>query len=243
MQFAALGKAWKCSLQDYSVVEDTPSSDKPASSVGVLRLDRLRRSRRTGEETQVRFVNRTEAEVQLSWVDAAGKPGVMPRFPGERHEQHTFAGHVWIVTDNADAALAIFQATAEPGEAVVDGSQRPEVSDANEAERPRAGPAEAASPDGQWLASIRDYNVLLKSTSSDEQFALTRDGSEQDAYQPAFHWSPDGRKLVVHATDSRPEPRDLSDRIVSRRSVAAQAAHRALRQARRSHARRQAATV
>ena len=39
--------------------------------------------------------------------------------------------------------------------------------------------------------------MLLKSTSSDEQFALTRDGSEQDAYQPPFHWSPDGRKLVV----------------------------------------------
>ena len=138
MQFAALGKSWKCSLQDYSLVEDTPSSDTPASSVGVLRLDRLRRSRRTGEETQVRFVNRTEAEVQLSWVDAAGERRRYATIaPGERHEQHTFAGHVWIVTDSADAALAIFQATAEPGEAVVDGSQRPEVSDTDEAERPR----------------------------------------------------------------------------------------------------------
>ncbi len=55
----------------------------------------------------------------------------------------------------------------------------------------------AASPDGRWLAFIRDHNVFLKNTATDEELALTREGNEQDAYQPQFHWSPDSQKLVV----------------------------------------------
>ncbi len=137
MQFAALGKSWKCNLQDYSLAEEPASNDGPSPSVGVQRLERPRRSRRTGEETQVRFVNRTATEVQLSWIDTAGQRRHYATIaPGQQHEQHTFAGHVWIVTDAADAALGIFQATAEPGEAVVDGTQRPNMSDPDDAEKP-----------------------------------------------------------------------------------------------------------
>lgn len=58
---------------------------------------------------------------------------------------------------------------------------------------------EARSPDGQWFASVRDGNVLLRNAKTER--LLTDDGSDNVAWDIEGHgsdpWSPDGRWLFV----------------------------------------------
>jgi dipeptidyl aminopeptidase/acylaminoacyl peptidase len=55
-----------------------------------------------------------------------------------------------------------------------------------------------SSPDGAWEAFVRNYNVFLQSKTG-EQFPLSFDGSEDNAYVAAtFRWSPDSKRLAAY---------------------------------------------
>ncbi|MGH7223670.1 MAG: DPP IV N-terminal domain-containing protein, partial [Gemmataceae bacterium] len=58
-------------------------------------------------------------------------------------------------------------------------------------ERPRAG-----SPDGKWTAFVKDHNLHLRERDSGKEFALSKDGSADDAYTDRVYWAPDSKKLV-----------------------------------------------
>jgi len=171
---------------------------KPANAedTGVKVLDSVHRSRRTGEETSVRFVNRMAGKVELFWIDRSGdRQHYETIAAGEQHEQHTYEGHVWLVVDADGRPVAAFEATAERGLAVIDGSRRPTI--ARRKAPPSANRAASTSPDGCWRAFIRDHNVVVREAESEEEFALGTDGTADDPYEPRFHWSPDSKKLVV----------------------------------------------
>jgi len=54
------------------------------------------------------------------------------------------------------------------------------------------------SPDGKWEAFIQNYNVVIRSKENDEEFILSRDGSEGNYYTfSSLAWSPDSKKLAV----------------------------------------------
>ncbi|HUM04387.1 MAG TPA: DPP IV N-terminal domain-containing protein [Terriglobales bacterium] len=79
------------------------------------------------------------------------------------------------------------------------------------------------SPDGAWIAFVRDYNLWLRSTLSGQEVALTHDGEKDYDYAtelpegkflieqaskgvvpPAqVFWSPDSTRLVTYRMDSR----------------------------------------
>lgn len=79
------------------------------------------------------------------------------------------------------------------------------------------------SPDGRWQAFVRNHNLWIRSTTTQEEFALTHDGKKWDGYatplpslrlmvkqetqnvqQPAaVFWSPDSRKILTYRIDSR----------------------------------------
>jgi dipeptidyl aminopeptidase/acylaminoacyl peptidase len=55
-----------------------------------------------------------------------------------------------------------------------------------------------ASPDGQWVARIKNYNVYVRPKDGAE-FALSSDGSEGNYYTFAsIAWSPDSKKLAAY---------------------------------------------
>jgi dipeptidyl aminopeptidase/acylaminoacyl peptidase len=55
-----------------------------------------------------------------------------------------------------------------------------------------------SSPDGQWEAFIRNYNVGLRDKAKKAEFILSRDGSEGNYYTfESISWAPDSKKLVV----------------------------------------------
>jgi dipeptidyl aminopeptidase/acylaminoacyl peptidase len=56
-----------------------------------------------------------------------------------------------------------------------------------------------ASPDGNWLAWVENYNIRIGSKDGKEKVTLSQDGSEDNYY--AFHtivWSPDSKYLVAY---------------------------------------------
>jgi len=60
---------------------------------------------------------------------------------------------------------------------------------------------DANSPDGKMTAFVKDHNlhIRLKGDKSDkkESWALTRDGTEDNAYSGRVAWSPDSKKLAA----------------------------------------------
>ncbi len=85
---------------------------------------------------------------------------------------------------------------------------------------------ESLSPNGQWAAFVRDYNLYVRDVTTGTVVQLTRDGVAGDDYatplpdlrtlvaedvtngdnvqeRPAVFWSPDSTKLVTYRLDSR----------------------------------------
>jgi dipeptidyl-peptidase 4 len=193
-KFSALDKNWQCDLSSYELSEAKTLSPE-SSSVTVL--DRPRPSQGDGESTSIRFVNHTTAAVKLMWIDPAGARtsyGVIE--PDHDHEQHTYAGHVWLVLDGNDRPLGVFQATDKPGEAIIDAAAR--RSEYGRGSRGRRGSpnGRVQSPDGKWRAAIDDHNLVVHRVGSDDTISLTKDGTADDPYIPRFYWSPDSTHLV-----------------------------------------------
>lgn len=70
------------------------------------------------------------------------------------------------------------------------------------------------SPDEQWAAFIRDYNLWVRHMETGEEFSLTTDGVYRYGYatnsqgwfrsdRPVLHWSPDSRKIATYRLDER----------------------------------------
>jgi dipeptidyl-peptidase-4 len=69
-------------------------------------------------------------------------------------------------------------------------------------------PANNASPDGKWTASIKDDNVILKPKAGGDEVVLTKDGTKADGYDNRFYWSPDSSRLIAIKT-ARAETRKV----------------------------------
>lgn len=170
---------------------------------------RIRPSVRTGEETSITFINRLEAPVRLFWLAPEGERrpyGTLAA--GASRDQHTFAGHAWLVTNEAGKPLAVFEAADEGGDAVIDEKAGSREEPRRDGRRERPQPS-GRSPDGQWTASIQDHNVHLRKTDAGEEAtALTTDGSAEDAYGGRIRWSPNSKHFALLRT-VRPETRKV----------------------------------
>ncbi len=196
VRFTVFEEHWQWNSKTKELTETARGEAADAGDTGVKALDSVHRSRRTGEETWVRFDNRTKENVKLFWVDTSGDRKLYETIAaGQEHRQHTFEGHVWLVVDADGRPLAAFEATAEHGMAVIDGSKRPTIARRRGPQRGNRG--DSTSPDGCWQASIRDHNVFVENMKGDDEFALSNNGTEDDPYEPRIFWSPDSKKLVV----------------------------------------------
>ena len=83
---------------------------------------------------------------------------------------------------------------------------------------PEAESTEAkTSPDGKWEAFIKNFNVYMRAQNSEEEHALSYDGSEGNYYTfSSISWSPDSKQLaayrlergyhrVIHYVESSPD--------------------------------------
>src|SRR5215469_2623220 len=87
------------------------------------------------------------------------------------------------------------------------------------------GPRPSVSPDGRWVAFVREHNLFVSSTETGQEVQLTRDGerdydyasplpmvgaliSQEDSSERrprpvGVTWSPDSRRLLTYRIDSR----------------------------------------
>lgn len=188
-------RAWHLDLRTYEL---TPVEAGDVEEESLTSAPAPYPSRRTGQETTITFVNQTNDTLQVFWVDPEGnrRPyGTLA--PGESREQHTFGGHVWLIIGSRGGIVGVYEATDEPGTAIIRGQEaRRRNVPPRRAEQARAG---GLSPDGLKRAILRDHNVWLSDPADAEPVPLTTDGRPDDAYT-AIYWSPDSSRLVAVQT-------------------------------------------
>jgi dipeptidyl-peptidase-4 len=201
IRFAAFGKRYECDLETYIVRES--GKDRPAASLSAMAAPRA--SRRTGPETSITFVNRLQQPLDLFWIDTDGERHAYGNVAaGGEKEQHTFAGHVWLLTDAKKQPVAVFEATEQPGRAVVPGdgkkSDAPPSAPKKESKKLLPRPSGPDSPDGKYRVTFRDHNVVLRERDGGTEHVLTKEGTDKDSYGGAVYWSPDSTRVVVTRT-------------------------------------------
>ncbi|MHC4111249.1 MAG: DPP IV N-terminal domain-containing protein [Planctomycetota bacterium] len=190
--FRSQDKEWKCNLRNYKV-QEVSKEEQPTSSLSPDA--KLRPSIRSSNETSITFINRTKDDVDVYWVDYEGERRHYAKIEVDgQHEQHTYTGHVWLVTDEAGKTLAVFVATEDAGDAVVDEDA---IYKADVEDKPKPRRRRDRSPDGKWSALIKDYNLYVRKIENDEEIALSSDGTAEDAYSERVYWSPDSTKIVT----------------------------------------------
>lgn len=201
----ANNKYWICDLKTYTFSETAETASGASISEKCPPLERVpTASRRTGAETQLTFINKTEWELELIWIDSDGNHRSYGKIaPGATRAQHTFAGHSWLLINEKGEPIAAFEAIDEPAECVIDGKRRPQPAgnDRNRRAAPaRQQAADGVSPDKQYLAFIRENNLFLYNQSTKEELQLTTDGTPTNFYTDRFFWSPDSKYLITMRT-------------------------------------------
>jgi dipeptidyl aminopeptidase/acylaminoacyl peptidase len=108
----------------------------------------LRRTRRTGESSGLKFINQLDEDVELYWINQEGEH---TRYGGVRagseREQHTFDGHVWLITSRTGEHLAVVEGASQLQTFIIDGKG---ISKAK-AEAPKKPERGFRSPDGSCV--------------------------------------------------------------------------------------------
>jgi len=211
LAFHAGGRRRVISLDSYELKTDgekNGESSEKTSQTGRLPKDLPRASSRNGAETEIRFVNRTQGEVELFWLDRQGQRQSYGKLAaGARRAQHTFAGHVWLIVDADGKPLTGFVAEEKPLDAQI-GTPPADEPPAHQPPGPMPTPVPMApvtaprpfpadSPDKKWQASVKDHNVYLRDVEADEEHQLTDNGTEDDGYRDRIHWSPDSKHFIA----------------------------------------------
>jgi dipeptidyl-peptidase 4 len=192
------GQLWRCDLQTYTLQKLESSAENEPFLESETKP---RPSRRTGAETSITFVNRAPADLNIFWIDSDGgrRPYGVVR-AGDQRQQHTFAGHVWLLTDADGNTMGVFEATAEPGTATVPTTMKAPPARAAPPRQPRSRSAESNSPDGQWQAFFREHNLWTRDLNTNDEFALSADGTSDDEYSGRIYWSPDSKRVAALRT-------------------------------------------
>ncbi len=198
VEFQCNGKSWRYEIEK-SVLSEVSDAAESNGGECCRILQRIpSTSRRTGNEINLTFVNKTDTKVQLFWLSTEGERrnyGTIPA--GSRKEQHTFAGHIWLVVDENNKVIAAYEAPDEDCACTIDGKNPPSQRREPLRDDNRRPSRLDISPDGKYSAFVKDYNLYLRDESKKEEFKLTEDGTKENFYTTEFYWSPDSLKLLA----------------------------------------------
>ncbi|HWC58382.1 MAG TPA: DPP IV N-terminal domain-containing protein, partial [Verrucomicrobiae bacterium] len=211
------GSEWNLNLETYVATAIT----KNGANGNQLRAGKtIHPSGGSDEETTIHFVNRMDQEVNVFWLDqdAERQPyGTLK--PAEERDQHTFAGHVWLITAHNGDVVAVFDAGNQPGVAIIGATNAAPPVSRRGARAERSLPERIMSPDKRWEVFVRDFNIFLRDTRDGSEQQLTQDGNPDNGYTrtaeseravnmdfetrdpeqatPEVYWSPDSRHFVA----------------------------------------------
>ena len=149
-----------------------PEKEAPKSSAAKIEL---RKTTRTGEESGLKFINQLGADVDLFWINPQGEH---VRYGGIRagaeREQHTFDGHVWLITSHTGEHLAVIEAGPVVQTLIIDGKG---ISKAKKEPKPTNEAKGFRAPDGSCVVSSEAEKVLRR------QITIV-DSSPKESLQP-----------------------------------------------------------
>jgi dipeptidyl aminopeptidase/acylaminoacyl peptidase len=165
-------------------------------------LDEPHASGASDVESSITFINKTDGNAVCWWITTSGARKKYATIkPGDRFEQHTFAGHVWVVENEARERLGVFEAREGGGEAIIDGSHKDAKAHSNEkrdiGEKPESAIRNPQTPQSSLRAFIRENNVWLRNRETGEESQLTHDGSKDDAYHEPVLVAPNGLRAIA----------------------------------------------
>ena len=225
VQLEGGGRAWNLEMCSGNL---KPVARVYDAGVGLEPLRQIRRSVNGGAESELVVENRLDRAVRLFWVDSADKRhpyGVIQ--PGDKRAQHTFAGHVWVLTDFEGVDLGAFAAGARSEAAVLhEGTPRPT---ARRRPTPSVDDTAVPSPDRSLKAFVREDQLWIRGLNGPVERPLTIVGTSSDSFHkdavraramgmnydlpdyapslPDVIWSPDSKYLIAFRTTVVEEPR------------------------------------
>jgi dipeptidyl aminopeptidase/acylaminoacyl peptidase len=157
-----------------------------------------RPTKRTGVSSGIHLVNELDLELSLFWIDSGGKRVAYGKVaPKSEREQHTYEGHVWLLTRPDGSEVAVIEAGPVVATLIIDGEGRkPEV-------KPAAIPG--ISPDGVWTARVESDHIVLKKTADGSERKLRAPIEAKAAYRGRVFWSADSKTFLVSAAVEVPE--------------------------------------
>ncbi len=178
-------------------------SQQEVAARGNAKLNVVEPSQNGGASIEVTLANETDKTVNLHWVESNGRwkeYGTLAA--GEKRTQHSYEGHVWLFAKPDRTALAAFRVASGGSYAVMpqDVLATPKRLLPR---RPRNSPAPK-----DFVASLKDHNLFLKTPTDQTAKALTTDGTEQHGYEGEPIWSPDGKYLAIRKV-KRVTPRKI----------------------------------
>ncbi len=143
--------------------------EKEMAKTSTMKIE-LRRTRRTGESSGLKFINQLDEDVELYWIN---QEGGHVRYGGVRagseREQHTFDGHVWLITSRTGEHFAVVEGASQLQTFIIDGKG---ISKAK-AEGPKKPERGFRSPDGSCVVFTEAEKVerrkvtIVESTPND----------------------------------------------------------------------------
>ena len=198
VEFIVEGNRWRLDTSNYSLKQ------VQAEEASLSADNRPHPSKEGGAQTHLTFVDRADTPIELYWLTPSGEQKFYAVvLPGKSREQHTYAGHVWLVTDPAGKQLGVYEATSDPSRAIVDGTPRPTSRPARRPAARRRNVEDApGSPDGKWIAFTRYGRLFVRDVSKDKEYEIGGDGKPGDGYSDGdLWWSPDSTSLVALRTE------------------------------------------
>ncbi len=160
----------------------------------------LRPTRRTGEESGLKFINQLDEDLDLFWINQQGEHVSYGRIrAGSTRQQHTFDGHVWLITSRTGEHLAVVEAGPTIQSLVIDGKG---ISPAPK--EPKKSGRGVKSPDGQWSAMFEKEFVLLHHEKSGRLVRIKVDFATAMPFRGKAVWSPDSRAFVLNCAPPLP---------------------------------------
>ena len=170
-----------------------------SSAVGI----ELRRTQRTGEESGLKFINKLTEDVDLFWINEGGEHvrygGIRA---GSEREQHTFDGHVWLITSRTGEHLAVIEAEATVQTLIIDGKGLTKAK-----AEPKLQGNGALSPSGKWSALIEQGVMTLREAVTGKIAAMKTGLEHKSPLRGQAAWSPDSQALVICSAPPTPKRR------------------------------------
>ncbi len=161
----------------------------------------IRPSRNKGGEIHFEVTNETDKRVQMVWIDRqGGRQPYQTLNPGESFKQHTFVGHVWLVTDLNETPLAHYEANEAQKTVRVNGSSKPNIRQPKNQRNRRRNTqrSDSKSPDGKFMVFVRDGALFLRDQNSNEERRLAKSPkNNRDFSDRHFFWSPNSKFLMA----------------------------------------------